>query len=183
MNDRSTRHTFAALASSRASVPAWWAPLQARWRQLAARERLAVVVAAAALGLFVLWSVAVGPAWRTLHNAPIELQRLDVELDGMRMLAGETQALRQVPPVLAAQAETALRAATERLGEGARVDLQGARATVNFKGVSGEAFVAWLAEVRAGARARPVQAQLMRDTSDAGATYAGTVVLMLGQGG
>lgn len=159
---------------------AWWAPLQARWRTLAPRERVAVAVAGSALGLYVLWSVAVQPAWRTLNDAPAELQKLDAQLDAMRVLAGEAQALRQAPPVLAAQAETALRAATGRLGDGARLDLQGDRATVNFKGVTGEAFVAWLSEVRAGARARPVQAQLMRDA--AGGTYAGTVVLALGHG-
>ncbi len=180
MSDRTStaRPSFASLG---AAPPAWWAPLRARWMQMAPRERLAMSVAAAAIGLFLAWSIAVKPALNTLGQAPIELQKLDDQLDAMRVLAGEAQSLRQAPPVLAAQAETALRAATERLGEGARVDLQGDRATVNFKGVTGEAFVAWLAEVRAGARARPLQAQLMRDA--AGATYAGTVVLTLGHGG
>ncbi|WP_374594808.1 type II secretion system protein GspM [Aquabacterium sp.] len=181
MSERTSAATPPSFASLGAAPPAWWAPLLARWARMAPRERLALMAAALAIGLFVAWAVAVRPALRTLAEAPVELQRLDDQLDAMRVLAGEAQSLRQAPPVLAAQAETALRAATERLGEGARVDLQGDRATVNFKGVTGEAFVAWLAEVRAGARARPLQAQLMRDA--AGVTYAGTVVLTLGHGG
>lgn len=180
MNERAMPSSPPSFASLGASPAPWWAPLRARWTQMAPRERLAVAVAAAAFALFLVWAIAVKPALRTLNDAPIELQKLDDQLDAMRVMAGEAQALRQAPPVLAAQAETALRAATERLGDGARVDLQGDRATVNFKGVTGEAFVAWLAEVRAGARARPVQAQLMRDA--AGVTYAGTVVLTLGHG-
>lgn len=163
-----------------AKQPVWWAPLRARWLSMAPRERLAAALAVGAVGLFIAWSVLVKPALKTMQDAPIEMQKLDAQLDSMRVLAGEAQALRQAPPVLAAQAETTLRAATERLGEGARLDMQGDRVTVNFKGVTGEAFVAWLGEVRAGARARPVQANLMRDA--AGATYAGTVVLTLGHG-
>lgn len=181
MSERPSKPFLPPSSAGTAKPAEWWEPLRARWVSMAARERLAVAVAAGALGLFVAWSVAVKPALRTMQEAPIELQKLDAQLDAMRVLAGEAQALRQAPPVLAAQAETTLRAATERLGEGSRVDMQGDRATVNFKGVTGEAFIAWLGEVRAGARARPIQAQLMRDA--AGATYAGTVVLTLGHGG
>lgn len=170
-----------------ATPPAWLAPLRARWTALAPRERRSVLVAAVAVGLALTWLVAIAPALATLRAAPVEHAKLDAQLDEMRNLAHEAQSLRAAPPVPPAQAEAALRAATARLGEGARLDLQADRATLSFTGVAGPAFTAWLAEVRAGARARPVQAQVQQEPARAAAagtpppvpTYTGTVVLTL----
>lgn len=162
-----------------AALGAWLAPWRERWRALAVRERRLVVLAATLVALAVAWSLLVAPAWRTVRAAPAEIDRLDGQLQEMQRLAAEARELRRTPPPPPAQTEAALRAATERLGERARITLAGDRATVTFTGIEGAQLRDWLAEVRVGARARPLEAQLAR----AGSGFNGTVVLMLASGG
>lgn len=151
------------------------APWLARWRALAPRDRQAVALAALVLGLFLLWSLAIAPAWRSVRAAPAELARLDDQLHEMQRLAAEARALRAVTPLPPAQAALALRAATARLGEQARLALVGERATVTFSGVPAGRLREWLVEVRSGARAQPLEAQLTRTPQG----YNGSVVLLL----
>lgn len=155
------------------------AALRLRWRALTPRERRAAVVAMAVVALALSWFVAVQPAWRTLREAPARLDALDAQLEQMQRLAAEAAALRATPPLAAGQAAQALQAATERLGERGRLTLQGDRATVTLLGVDGEQLRQWLGEARAGARARPLEAQLSRGPQG----YTGSVVLALGGGG
>ncbi len=149
--------------------------LQARWATMAARERRLVTVALWLAALAVLVLVGIRPAWRTLQQVPAH----GVQLDQMRRLADEAQTLRGRPPVPPAQAEAALRAASERLGGRARLMMQGDRATLMLDGVSGEALATWLEEARAGARVRPLEATL---TQTAPGAYAGNVVVGLAPG-
>ena len=150
-----------------------------RWKALAERERLAVVVAATLIGVWIVWAIAVQPAWRTLQQAPKQIDALDVQLQAMQRLAAETRELRAVAAVGQAQQQEALKAATDRLGaEKARIAVQGDRATLTLTGVTGEQLRAWLGEVRSGARVRPVETQLSRGP----AGYTGTVIVALGGG-
>lgn len=152
------------------------APLQAWWRSLAARERLGLGLASTVLVVYLLWAVAVAPAWRTVRQAPAQLDALELQLQQMQALAAEAQALRATPPVNPDMAAAALRAATDRLGERARLTLQGERATLTLNGVSPQALRDWLTEARSGARARPVEANLTR--GEVG--YSGGIVLAIG---
>lgn len=154
------------------------APLRARWAKLAARERQWVAAAVLLVGVAIVWMFAVQPAWRTLSEAPTQIAALDAQLQQMQRLAAETRDLRNLPAVPAAQAEAALRAATERLGANARLSLQGERATLTLNGVPGEALAAWLGEVRSAARARPDEAKLSRG----GTGYNGSITLSLARG-
>lgn len=154
-------------------------PLRSRasaaWQGLAPRERRLVGLAAALVLLALLWTVAVQPAWRTLARAPAEIDRLDAELQTMQHLAAEAQALRDTPPVAPAQAQAALQAATTRLGEKAQLTPAGDRIVVRFNGIAPSALREWLAEARAGARARPVAVALQRS----GEGLVGSVELVL----
>lgn len=150
-----------------------------RWTKFAPRERRLLSAGAAVLGIGLFWLIFVQPAWRTLRDTPAQIEAVDEQLQRMQRLASESLALRNTPAVSPAQAESALRAATERMGSAARLSLQGERATVTLTGVSGEALAAWLAEVRSAARTRPVEAQLSRGA----AGYSGTVVLSLPRAG
>jgi general secretion pathway protein M len=75
--------------------------------------------------------------------------------------------------VSATQSVAALRSASERLGSAARLTMVGDRATLTLTGVEAAAVTTWLSEVRAGARARVVEAQLSRS----GTGYTGSIVL------
>ena len=76
-------------AASRLALPApWparsWARCARAGGALAARERRLVALAAAVLGAFLLWTVAVQPAWRTLRDAPAQREALDAQLQTMQ---------------------------------------------------------------------------------------------------
>jgi general secretion pathway protein M len=146
----------------------------ARWAAMAPRERQMAQVAAALLVLVVVVFVFIRPAWKSVQQTPAQLRDVSSQVGRMRALAEEAQALKQLPPVPPAQAEAALRAATERLGPGAKLSLQSDRATVEFNKVLGSALVDWLAEARAAARVRPLEANL---TQSEPGHYSGTMVL------
>lgn len=159
----------APVAAARARASTWW-------RTLAPRERRGAAIAAAFVGAALVWFIAISPALRTLQTAPAAIDRLDVELQQMQLLATEGRALRAAPPIAPAQAAAALQAAAARLGTKAKLVQQGDRATLTLAAVDGEALRSLLAEVRATAHARPIEAQLVR--SKAG--YEGTLVLAVG---
>jgi general secretion pathway protein M len=159
----------AALVPARSAAHAWWA-------SLAPRERRLVAWTGALLGLFLVWLLAVQPAVQTLRSAPAEHDRLDIQLQSMQQLATEVASLRGTPPVNAEQAAAALKAATDRLGDKARLTLQGERAVLTLNGLGSGALRDWLAEARSGARARPVEATLTRGANG----FTGTLVLSLG---
>ena len=160
---------MSAAPESPSSAQAWWCGLSARDRQLA-------IFGSGVLVIFLLWLLAVKPALSTLQRAPSELDRLDAELQTMQRLAAETTGLRAMPPVNPEQAQAALKAATERLGDKARLSLQGDRAVLSLNGIGTEALRGWLAEARSGARARPLEANLMRT----GIGYSGTLIVAIG---
>jgi general secretion pathway protein M len=168
-----------AARDAKAAVAAWMAPWRARWQALGARERRLVALAAAVVGAFALWSIAVAPAWRTVRDAPAELERLERQWQEMQRLAAEARDLRATPPLPPAQAAAALEASTQRLGAAARLVVAGDRATVTLNGVDGTRLREWLTEVRSGARAQPLELQLTRGAQG----YSGSVVLALPGGG
>lgn len=155
-----------------------WAALQVWWRARAERERRLLLVAAGIVVAGLVWALAVQPAWRTITRAPAEIDTLDAQLQNMQRLATEVQQLRSAPPVTPDQAAAALKAATERLGDKAKLALQGERAVLTVTAVGTGALRDWLAEARAGARARPLEANLTR----AAQGYSGTLVVAVGGG-
>jgi general secretion pathway protein M len=96
----------------------------------------------------------------------------------MQLLAAEARLLRDAPKLSAEQAAAALRSASDRLGARAKLSLQGDRAVLTLNGVSTAQLREWLAEARAGARARPVEAQLSRGPQG----FTGSMVLQVGGG-
>ena len=156
--------------------PSATAGVRALWQSLAARERLWLTLLAGGLIVLLVGLLAVQPAWRTLKRAPAELDALDAQLQLMQRQASEVQALRSAAPVTPDQAAAALAAATVRLGDKAKLSVQGERATLTLNGVATPALRDWLAEARAGARARPIEANLTRTA----AGFSGTLVLGLG---
>jgi general secretion pathway protein M len=158
------------VAASRLRLLSTW------WQGLGRRERLAVAFAAMLVFAALLWWIALAPALRTLGRAPAQIDAADAQLQTMRRLATETRDLRAAAPVTAEQAAAALKSATDRLGDKARLAMQGDRAVLTLNGIGSGALRDWLAEVRSGARARPVEATLSRGTTG----LSGTLVLAVG---
>ena len=159
----------APLANLRQSAASWWA-------SLSPRDRRTAMLAAVVVGAALLWWIAIQPALRTMREAPASLDRLDGELQQMQVLAAESRALRATPPIAQAQAVAALRAATARLGDKARIVVQGDRATITLTGADGESLRSLLTEARGTAHARPVEVQLVRSAKG----LDGTLTLSLG---
>ena len=145
------------------------------WQGRAPRERQAIAAMAVAVGALLVWLVAVQPALRTLRETPAELDRLDGQWQQMQLAALESATLRTASPVPPQQAAEALRAATERLGGKSKIVLQGDGATLTFSAVPFEALRNWIGEARSAARARPVEAQLLKSATG----YSGTITIVL----
>jgi len=146
------------------------------WQARAPRERQLIVVMSIAVVVLIVWLTLLQPALRTLHDAPIDLDRLDQQMQQMQLAAGEMRTLRAASPVPSEQAANALRAATAQLGEKAKLAIQGDRATLTFTGIPAEALRAWLGEARSAARARPMEAQLVK----AAIGYSGSITVSIG---
>jgi general secretion pathway protein M len=147
-----------------------------RWRALPPRERMGVSAALTVVAIGLLWVVAVAPALRTLREAPVQIDALDLQLQSMQRMAAEARELRGAAPVPASQAALALKSATDRLGEKGRIAVQGDRATLTLTGINTAGLKAWLSEARSGARARPVEMQLTRGPQG----YSGAIVVTFG---
>jgi general secretion pathway protein M len=161
--------------SNDSSLQQTLAPLRNWWRGLAVRERRLLLLGSALLFLLLLWLLAVRPAWRTVTDAPQQIDVLDAQLQTMQRAATEATELRAAPPVNAVQATAALKTATERLGDKGKLLLQGDRAVLTLKEVGTGALNDWLAEARSGARARPLEVTLSRVAQG----YSGTLVVAL----
>jgi general secretion pathway protein M len=159
-----------------AGLPQALEPWRERWQAMQPRERLALGLALLVITVALLWGLGIRPAWQVVRQAPERLSALDAELQDMRRLAVEARGLRAAPQVGAGQAQSALRDASTRLGQGQRLTIQGDRAVLNVDAVEVEALVSWMSEIRSGARARIVEAQLTRD----GGRYSGTITLSMG---
>ena len=146
------------------------------WRGRSLRERQALGAGFVALIAVLLWLTLVQPAWRTLREAPAQLDEIDRQLQQIRVTATEVTALRSVAPVSAQQAAAALKAATDRLGAQGRLSLQGDRASLTLTNVNSDDLYEWLTDVRSTARSRPIEASLSRARQG----YSGTIVVTLG---
>ena len=166
--------------SSALAMPPALATLSQRalqaWNARTSRERQALAGVALVLVLFLVWLLFVQPAWRSLSEAPAQLDQLDAQMQQMQRLAAESRELRGTAPVSSSQAAVALKAATDRLGAAGKITLLGDRATLTLNGVSPEALRAWMNEARNAARARPVEAQLVRGPKG----YSGSLSVNLG---
>ena len=160
------------------AIDNWTAPWLARWRALGPRERRGLSIAAWVVGLFVLWALAIAPAWRTASAAPQQLDQLDAQLQAMQRQANEAHELRAIPSIGNTQAAAALKAASEGLGGAGRLQLSGDRATLTLTNVNGAQLREWLAEARSAARARPLEANLTRSPQG----YSGSIVVALPTG-
>ncbi len=152
-----------------------------RWMDLSGRERLGLGLALLVLGLALLWSLGVAPAWRQWQQGQAQTQALQTQWQGMQALQAQASALSAQSRVRPEEAARLLQTSLSTLGPGAMMTVNGDLATVQIKGASAAAVSQWLAQARVQAQALPVQARLGRSAASGssgptGAMAAATTV-------
>jgi len=108
---------------------------------------------------------------------------LDAQWQQMQALEAQARTLQAQPKARHDEALRALESSVKQgLGPGAQLTVSGERATLTLKGVPAAALGAWLAQVRANARALPSEARLVRSpatTPASGVLWDGVLVLSL----
>ena len=136
------------------------------WAALAPRERVWLSVGLSLLGLLAGWYLALAPALQTLRDAPARQHLLDGQLDRMRALAAQSEALQRLPALKPAERLSLLKQGlAQTLGEQARMSVNGNRASITFKDVPPSALAQWLVQTRSEARAFVEQAELEKNAA------------------
>jgi len=144
--------------------------LRTFWQPLGPRERAAVVLAALVVGIGLVWGLLLSPALSTLRQAEQQRADLTAQAQQMQRLAQQAATLRAMPHIKSADALRTLQTTTqEQLGDTAKLTAQGDRANVTLAHVGAAPLAAWLAQVRANARASVLEMHLTLDTSTSGA--------------
>lgn len=156
------------------------------WSTLAAREQRWVGIAAAVVGIALLWLIAIAPALQILRKASAQHVAADLQLEAMRSQAKQAAVLREQR---ALGYEESLRnlenSVKQTLGSAATLTVNDTRASITLKGANADALATWLSQARINARAVPTEARLQRSAgastqiSTVSATWDGTMVLNL----
>jgi general secretion pathway protein M len=141
------------------------APLQARWQQLATRERILIGSAAVLIAVALIWWIGIAPALAKLKQSRELVPQLDAQLQRMRSQAQEAAALKAQRSLSQEESKRALENSIKTLGAGASLSLTDARASITLKNVSADALAQWLAQVRANARLTPTELRLQKSTA------------------
>jgi general secretion pathway protein M len=146
------------------------------WQRVSPREQRLIQVAAAVLGLSLMWWLGLAPALKVLKLAPAQHQKLDAQLQTMQQLQAQTQNLRAQKPLTANEAKELLTQSLKPLAEHAQMALQAQRVTISLKQLAPEALSQLLATLRQNARMAPTEAHLQRNPAG---TWDGALVLQL----
>jgi general secretion pathway protein M len=149
--------------------------LSARWLALSERDRTLLAIAGAVLGLFLLYALAIRPAWATVRSTPNRIADMDVQIQQMQRQVVESKELRGTPRTQPQQSAAALKSATDALGATGKLAVAGDRATLTVQNATGDQIRRWLADARSNARVRALEATLTRGPSG----YTGSLVVAL----
>jgi general secretion pathway protein M len=151
--------------------------LRSRWQGLATREKMLVGGAVGLIAAVLVWLIAIGPALATLRTAEEQHRALDAQLQRMRSLQAQAQALQSQPKQGHEEASRMLELSVrQRLGTSARLVVAGERATITLSGAQPDALAQWLTQARVNARALPGEARISRNSAG---LWEGTLVLTL----
>ena len=132
-------------------------------KTLPAQDRQKLQWGVGALVLVLVWTFNTGPAIKTLREAPAQLQQLDAQTQSLKTMQTEALRLQKAARINPTDAFTLLQqSAAEVLGTGAKVNLEGGRATLTLSGVSAESLAQFLALARTKSHALPVEAHLQK---------------------
>jgi general secretion pathway protein M len=140
-----------------------------RWHLLAARERRAVIGAAAVLLVAFVWLVLFEPAWLARSRLQAELPTLRSQLAQMEQLAGEARRLAALPATndspqsLKLQIESSIDSAGLRPAL-AQLSTNGSLFDLRFKRVAYAAWLDWLDTATRETRLRVADVAITRES-------------------
>ena len=159
------------------STPSTWHQMQTAWHQAwgqrSPREKGLLGVGALVLLLAGLWGLALAPALRTWQEAPAQQARLDTQTQTMQRLQAQAKSLQKSTLISRNESVQWLEKSTSELGAGAKISVQGDRATLSLDAAPAEAVARWLSLARERALALPIQAQLQHSPDAAAALPKG----------
>ena len=143
-----------------ATRPSAW---QARWTQLAPKERTGIAIAIAAVAFALVWISIVSPGLSQWRTAEAKERALDAQLQQMQTLQAQAQSIQAQPSLAYDDAVRALKLATQQaLGATAQISIGGDRATITLQSAQPAALAQWLTQARLNARSVPQEARLSR---------------------
>ena len=157
------------------------------FQALPQKDRQRLVALGLVLLALMLWTWNLSPALKTLREVPLQLTQLQDQTQKLKLMQAQAQAFQKSPRLPTREAGLLLqKAAAETLASGARLNIEGTRATLTLSSVSAESLAQFLAVVRTQAQVLPIEAHLQK-FSDPAATqktaapelWRGTMVLSL----
>lgn len=137
--------------------------LRARWQALPPREQRSLALLASALGLVLVWLIAVAPALSALQESSQRRAQLTQQHAHLLGLQAKAQSLQKQTPLSRDEALRRLQGITAV--PGMQLNVQGERVSVQLKAVPAPALVQWLTQARTQAQALPLEAHLTRSAS------------------
>jgi len=155
-----------------------------QWRsQFAAlpdKDRQRIWYVAMALFCTLLWFWNIAPALKTYQQAPLQLAQLERQTESLMALQSQALALQKAPRKKVPDASAVLqKSALDILGNGAKLNVEASRATLNISHVSADALAQFLATARSQANALPTEAHLQKTKTGSQETWRGTLILNL----
>lgn len=152
------------------------------WSQRSERERRMILAAAVLLSAAMLWSVALGPALRTLATADKTRTALEGQLQAMLDMQTQAQSLQSQPRLANAAVSQILMAAVEpTFGKNARLVIANNQATLTVNAVTAQALGQWLTLARVNAQSKPTVVQIAKTAipDNADILWSGTLQMVL----
>ena len=140
------------------------------FQALPQKDRQRLVALGLVLLALMLWTWNLAPALKTLREVPLQLTQLQDQTQKLKLMQAQAQAFQKSPRLPTREAGLLLqKAAAETLASGARLNIEGTRATLTLSSVSAESLAQFLAVVRTQAQVLPIEAHLQK-FSDPAAT-------------
>ena len=130
---------------------------------LPAQDRQRLQWLLAVLVLILVWTFNVAPALKTWREAPALLLQLEAQTQSVKAMQAQAQSLQKAARLSSADAASQLQqSVAEVLGSGAKLSLEGSRATLTLSGVSAENLAQFLTTARTKSHALPLEAHLQK---------------------
>ena len=150
------------------------------------KDRQRLLALAAIFLALMLWTWNLAPVLKTLREVPLQLSQLDAQTQQLKAMQAQAQTLQKSPRIKPNEAVSLLqKAASEVLGNGARLNIEGPRATLTLSGVSADSLAQFVALARIQSQAMPIEAHLQKFSPSGAATkdskelWRGALILSL----